>query len=195
MVETRTTSAGSSGAERSNGKRGEERRRLEDFYRRAPADRKKVLTAQETVKLIGFRLADEEFGIEIERVKEIGRVPLVTRVSRSPVIVEGIANLRGEILQVLNFHKIMGLSSCSITEKSRIIVLDDKFTFAGIIVDAVSEVMEIEKESLQPPPEIIAGERKRFIKGIIKQERKRSTLWLDCAAIYSEFNITEKMVG
>lgn len=150
--------------------------------------RKRIAPKIETYKLIGFKLNEEEFVIEIERVKEIVKVPLVTRVSKAPHFVEGVANLRGDILQVVNFHKIMGLENQPISERSRIIVLDDKNVLAAIIVDAVSEVIEVEKEAVQPTPDIVAGERSKFLKGIIKPHKHRNILWLDCGAIYSEFS-------
>ena len=150
--------------------------------------RKRITPKIETYKLIGFKLNDEEFVIEIERVKEIVKVPLVTRVSKAPNFVEGVANLRGDILQIVNFHKIMGLENLPISERSRIIVLDDKNVLAAIIVDSVSEVIEVEKEAVQATPDIVAGERSKFLKGIIKPHKHRNILWLDCGAIYSEFS-------
>jgi len=150
--------------------------------------RKRIVQKIETFKLIGFKLNQEEFVIEIERVKEIVKMPLVTRVSKAPHFVEGVANLRGDILQIVNFHKIMGLENPIISDRSRIIVLDDKNVLAAIIVDSVSEVIEVEKEAVQQTPDIIAGERSKFLKGIIKPHRHRNIMWLDCGAIYSEFS-------
>jgi purine-binding chemotaxis protein CheW len=166
--------------------------RLEDMYRikgeaKVGSTRKRVVPTIETIKLIGFKLNEEEFVIEIERVKEIVRVPLVTRVSQAPDFVEGVANLRGDILQIVNFHKIMELENLLISEKSRIIVLDDKNVLAAIIVDSVSEVIEVEKEAIQSTPDIIAADKAKFLKGIIKPDQYRNILWLDSAAIYSEF--------
>ena len=165
--------------------------RLEDMYKirgeTKGGIRKRVVPTIETIKLIGFKLNEEEFVIEIERVKEIVKVPLVTRVSKAPDFVEGVANLRGDILQVVNFHKIMELENLPITEKSRIIVLDDKNVLAAIIVDSVSEVIEVEKEAIQTTPEIIAADKAKFLKGIIKPDTHRNILWLDSASIYSEF--------
>jgi purine-binding chemotaxis protein CheW len=149
--------------------------------------RKRVVPTIETIKLIGFKLNAEEFVIEIERVKEIVKVPLVTRVSKAPEFVEGIANLRGDILQVVNFHKIMGLENLPISDKSRIIVLDDKNVLAAIIVDSVSEVIEVEKDAIQSTPDIIASDKSKFLRGIIKPDTHRNILWLDAGAIYSEF--------
>lgn len=168
--------------------------RLEELYKvksdgkqQGSGNRKRVVQTVDAIKLIGFKLNEEEFVIEIERVKEIVKVPLVTRVSRAPDFVEGVANLRGDILQVVNFHKIMGLENVPITDKSRIIVLDDKNVLAAIIVDSVSEVIEVEKEAVQPTPDIIASEKSKFLKGIIKPHKHRNILWLDSGAIYSEF--------
>jgi len=165
--------------------------RLEDMYKirgeTKGAARKRIVPTVETVKLIGFKLNEEEFVIEIERVKEIVRVPLVTRVSKAPDFVEGVANLRGDILQVVNFHKIMGLENLPISDKSRIIVLDDKNVLAAIIVDSVSEVIEVEKDAVQSTPDIIAADKAKFLKGIIKPDKHRNILWLDSGAIYSEF--------
>ncbi len=165
--------------------------RLEDMYKIKGESkgeaRKRAIPTVETVKLIGFKLNAEEFVIEIERVKEIVRVPLVTRVSKAPDFVEGVANLRGDILQVVNFHKIMELENLPISEKSRIIVLDDKNVLAAIIVDSVSEVIEVEKDAVQSTPDIIAADKAKFLKGIIKPDSHRNILWLDSGAIYSEF--------
>lgn len=160
---------------------------LNKFKHDLSGQRKRIAPKIETYKLIGFKLNDEEFVIEIERVKEIVKVPLVTRVSRAPYFVEGVANLRGDILQIINFHKIMALENLSISDKSRIIVLDDKNVLAAIIVDGVSEVIEVEKEAVQPIPEIVAGEKSKFLKGIIKPNMHRNILWIDCGAIYNEF--------
>jgi purine-binding chemotaxis protein CheW len=173
--------------------------KLEDLYKLRQDTsglRKRIVAKIETFKLIGFKLNDEEFVIEIERVKEIVKVPLVTRVSQAPHFVEGIANLRGDILQIVNFHKIMGLENSPITDKSRIVVLDDKNVLAAIIVDSVSEVIEVEKEAVQTTPDIVAGERSKFLRGIIKPHKHRNILWLDCASIYSEFSAqNEKSVA
>lgn len=169
---------------------------LRDLYKTKKDDVAETLEkrnpSSEIYKLIGFRLSDEEFVIEIDHVKEIVRVPLITRVSHAPNFVEGIANLRGDILQIVNFHTLMGLENSPITDKSRVVVLDDKQTLAGILVDSVSEVIEVEKEAVQPIPDMIAAEKTKFLKGIIKPHRHRNILWLDSSSLYSESFLQNK---
>jgi purine-binding chemotaxis protein CheW len=162
--------------------------RLQDLYRKGiRKDHKTNHVPVDTTKLIGFKLANEEFVIEIERVKEIIKIPIVTRVSKSPPFVEGISNMRGEILQILNFHKILNLPSVLISPKSRVIVIDSPAVLAGIIVDSVAEVIEVDNSAIQLAPDIIAGENGKFIKGIIKDDSRRSILWIDISMIYSEY--------
>ncbi|MCD6306549.1 MAG: chemotaxis protein CheW [Deltaproteobacteria bacterium] len=123
-----------------------------------------------------FWIDKEEYGIDIMQVQEIIRVDEITAVPNAPRFVEGIVNLRGNVLPVLDMRTRFGLEKGERTEQNRIIVVDIAGKTTGIIVDSVSEVIRIPKDRIEPPPELIteAGIEGRYIEGIGKlDEGKR----------------------
>lgn len=125
-------------------------------------------TIAEEIQLVTFRLGREEFGFDILKVREINKMTAVTRVPGSPDFMEGIMNLRGSVIPVINLRKLMGMESRDNTKETSIIVIDiPGYTF-GFIVDAVSEVLRIPVSVTEPPPAITSTERTGYVTSVAK---------------------------
>ena len=122
-------------------------------------------------QLVSFSLGDAEFGIAIQDVQEIVRLSKITAVPRAPSYVEGVVNLRGEVLPVVDLRKRVGLPTKAVGDSTRVVVVDLKGAKAGLIVDAVREVTRIADRDLAPAPELLAGSEKDVIEGVARLNR------------------------
>lgn len=141
-------------------------------------------TVDELLQLVGFNLGDEEFGVDILKVQEINRMIEITKVPQSPDFVEGVINLRGEIIPVIDLRKRFGLSRKDPDRHTRIIVAEVLDSTLGFVVDAVSEVIRIKSDTVEPPPKIVKGDHSEYIKGVGKLE-DRLLMLLDIDKILS----------
>jgi purine-binding chemotaxis protein CheW len=123
--------------------------------------------AQEWLQLVGFRVGGEEFGINILRVQEIIRAQQLTRVPSSPDCMEGVMNLRGKIIPVIALRKRFGLEEAPPDKQNRIVVVEIQGGVLGFIVDAVSEVLRIATDKVEPPPRLAVVERE-YVSGVGK---------------------------
>ena len=119
-------------------------------------------------QLVTFSLGPEEFGVDIMRVQEIIRIPPITRVPKAPTYVEGVINLRGNVIPVISLRIRFGMTRVEETDLSRIIVLQVQTKVFGIRVDAVTEVLRLDSEVIEPPPPIALGMDSKFIRGVGK---------------------------
>lgn len=121
-------------------------------------------------QLVIFCLRDEEFGVDISSVLEISRVLEITKIPQAPGFIEGVINLRGKVLAVIDLAKQFGLAEePQLPKTARIIVVEMHDKNVGLIVDEVPEVIRISEENVEPTPEIIQSEVKRdYIKGVAK---------------------------
>ncbi|PWB70705.1 chemotaxis protein CheW [candidate division GN15 bacterium] len=137
------------------------------------------------IQLVSFNLGSEEFGIDILKVQEINRMVEITRVPQAPHYVEGVINLRGKVIPVIDLRTKFGLSSKERDKNSRIVVCDVKGDIIGMVVDAVSEVLRIPGSTVEPPPAIVTGADRHYISGVVKLEG-RLLLFLDISRIASD---------
>ncbi|BAF60298.1 MAG: chemotaxis protein CheW [Pelotomaculum sp.] len=117
-------------------------------------------------QLVVFQLAEQTYGIGIASVYEIIRMETITRVPRTPDFVEGVINLRGKIIPVIDLCKRFNLEVSERTGASRIIIVDVGGNTIGMIVDAVSEVLRVPADSIEPPPPMIHGISAAYLRGI-----------------------------
>jgi len=108
----------------------------------------------EELSTIAFKLGDEVYGLELHEVREIIMVGMITPVPRAPSFIQGVLNLRGEIIPIIDLRSRFGLEYQAPTDLSRIIVTPISDVFTGLIVDAVTEVKNIDKKLLEPPPSV-----------------------------------------
>lgn len=119
------------------------------------------------LQLVSFRLGNEEYSLDIHKVNEINRMMPITAVPNAPEHVEGVVNLRGKVIPVVNLRRKFGLPAKEADARSRIIVVDVG-TAAGLVVDSVSEVLRISAETVEPPPPMALGIGSEYIRGIGK---------------------------
>ena len=124
------------------------------------------------IQVVGFSLGEEEFGIEIESIQEIIRIVTITDVPKTPEYVEGVINLRGNVIPVIDLRKRFGFKDKEYTNSTRIVVVEVKDKVIGMVVDEVSEVLRITLSDIEPPPSIVAGIGREHIKGIGKLENR-----------------------
>ena len=130
-----------------------------------------IRKSQRTVHLVTFNLG-EEYGVPISQVQEIVRVGGITMVPNSPSYMEGVINLRGRVLPVLNLRKRLGLSAKEMSNASRIVVTEIGSKVIGLLVDAVSHVIKIPSDHVEPAPEEVLEIDTDYITGVGKLNDK-----------------------
>ncbi|MEE9398977.1 MAG: chemotaxis protein CheW [Dehalococcoidales bacterium] len=123
-------------------------------------------------QLVIFDLAAEFYGVDIGDVREIIRMQTVTRVPGAPSFVEGVINLRGRVVPVVDLRKRLNLKVSGQTMESRIVVVDISGRDVGVIVDGVTEVLRIPLSAVEPPSTMITNVDSDYLKGIAKLESK-----------------------
>src|SRR5215471_6440931 len=118
--------------------------------------------------IVGFRVGRETFGVPIGLVHEILRVPEVTAVPDSPNYVEGVINLRGKIVSVVDLRKRFGEKQITPNKKNRIMVTEVEGKMVGLIVDAASEVMKIAENDVELPPSVFEDGELHYVTGVGK---------------------------
>jgi purine-binding chemotaxis protein CheW len=123
----------------------------------------------ENKQLVIFKLGDEAFGVDILQVKEIEKMEqAVTRVPKSPKFVEGVINLRGEIVPIIDLRKRFGLSVRPIASDTRVIIVEINENLVGMIVDQVAEVIRVNMADVLPAPDITKTVDSYFLNGVAK---------------------------
>jgi purine-binding chemotaxis protein CheW len=124
-----------------------------------------------TVQLVGFRLAEEEYGIEITKVQEIILPGDITRVPQTPDYVRGLINLRNMVIPIVDLRVRFGFPEAEATDETRIMVVNVRGKTIGIVVDAVSEVLRIAQDQIAPPPPTVAGLGRAYLRGLVRLDR------------------------
>ena len=128
----------------------------------------KAHTEDTEMQLVVFQLSDEEYGVTIGKVQEIVNLGKITRMPKAPDFVEGIINLRGGVVPIIDIKKRFDLATKEHDEKTRIMVVLIEGHAMGMIVDSVSEVLRLSKEDIEPPPQIIGDVSSDYINGVGK---------------------------
>jgi len=120
----------------------------------------------EELQLVSFQLGPEEYAIDILGVQEIIRMVEVTHVPNAPHSVEGVVNLRGKVIPIINLRTQLGLSVTEHTKDTRIVVVEVGRLILGFIVDSVEEVLRLPQDWIEPPPSTGRGGVEVFHKGV-----------------------------
>jgi purine-binding chemotaxis protein CheW len=143
-------------------------------------------SAGELIQLVSFNLDQEEYGIEVLKVREIIRMTTITHMPNTPHYVEGIINLRGKVIPIVSMRKKFGLSDAENSSHTRIMIMDISGELMGFIVDSVSEVIRISGSEIQPSPAVVAsGIDQDCIAGVINQAERLLVL-LDLDKMFSQ---------
>ncbi|WP_297827802.1 chemotaxis protein CheW [uncultured Desulfovibrio sp.] len=120
------------------------------------------------IQLVTFHIGEEEFGVDILAVQEIIRLMQITMVPHAPVFIEGVINLRGKVIPVINMRARFNMPAREHDSNTRIVVMELEQKIVGFLVDGVSEVLRIPAGTVEDPPPVVAGIGSEYIRGIGK---------------------------
>ena len=135
-------------------------------------ERTEMKDTGELRQFISFSVGEEEYGLELLRVKEVIRVREVTWLPRAPSFVKGIINLRGDVIPIIDVRDKFGLEPGEQTAQTRVIVVEVERRLMGMVVDSASQVVRIPTDQVDPPPPVLGGTSQEFITGVGKLEDK-----------------------
>lgn len=135
------------------------------------------------LQLVVFKLAGEDFGVPIGQVREINRLVQITAVPQAPPSVLGVINLRGRVIPVISLRERFGFDRGQNNDATRIVVSDVAGETVGFVVDAVTEVLRLNEEAIEPAPQTTAGVDSAFIRGIGKVD-DRLIIILDLERVF-----------
>jgi len=145
----------------------------------------------EELKVIVFALADEHYGIEVEKVRTIERMMPITRVPKTPAFIKGVINLRGVVIPVLDLRGRFGLEGTEPTDNSRIIIVAANELEVGFIVDSANDVIDIDSDTIDSPPEVVGGIKAKYLRGVAKLSDSRLLIMLNLAEVLSRDEIIQ----
>lgn len=137
-----------------------------------PALSEAMAKAKTSMQFVGFRLAEQEYAFRIEQIQEIVIPDRVARIPQVPDYVEGVTNLRGTIIPIINLRRLFDMEYRECDEATRTIVANVGGRTIGCTVDAVSQVIRISPEQIQPAPEIVRSEGAKYIAGFAKLDAR-----------------------
>ena len=135
-------------------------------------------------QLVVFDLNEEAYGVDIGAVREIIRLQEITRVPRAPRFIEGVINLRGKVIPVVDLRTRFSMPAGERSDEHRIVVVDVVGQDIGMVVDAVTEVSRVSEASIEPPSTVITTDDSDYLTGIVKTDQKLIIL-LDIARVIS----------
>ena len=127
---------------------------------------------ENSINLVTFRLGNNEYAIDIMQAKEIIKMEKITLIPNAPNYVEGVINLRGNIIPIVDLKKRFNLEENEGEKNTGIIIVKIDDVDMGIIIDAISKVVSISNSNIQPPPPMLSGIGQKYIKGVAKLEDK-----------------------
>jgi purine-binding chemotaxis protein CheW len=142
-------------------------------------------TENPIIQLVGFRLDNEDYAIAITKIQEIILMKPITRIPQVPDFIEGLINLRGSVIPIVNLRKRFGLSPREVDDETRTIVVNIHDKTVGCIVDAVTQVMRINRDQIQPPPLSVLAVSHQYIAGLARLE-DRLLIILDIDRLFDE---------
>lgn len=133
---------------------------------------RKVRQSVPQVQLVTFRLGPEEFGLDVFAVHEILRYQAPTPVPRAPEFVEGVIDVRGSLVPVVDMRRRFELADAPLNDETRIVVVEHGGERLGLVVDSVTEVMRVPETAVSEPPAYIRGLAAEFVRGIVRMEAR-----------------------
>src|SRR6516165_4846013 len=137
------------------------------------------------VQLVGFRLDNEDYAIAITKIQEIILMKPITRIPEVPDFIEGLINLRGSVIPIVNLRKRFGLAAREVDDETRTIVVNVHDKTVGCIVDAVTQVMRINRDQIQPPPLSVLAVAHQYVAGLARLG-DRLLIVLDIERLFDE---------
>jgi purine-binding chemotaxis protein CheW len=145
----------------------------------------------EELKVIVFALGEEQYGIEVDKVRTIERMQPITRVPKAPGFIKGVINLRGVVIPVLDLRGRFGLEETVATDNSRIIIVAANELEVGFIVDSANDVIDIDSDTIDSPPEVVGGIKAKYLHGIAKIGEKQLLVMLNLSEVLNRKEIIQ----
>lgn len=143
------------------------------------------------LKVIVFTLGHEEYGIEVDKVQTIERMSPITRVPKTPAFVKGVINLRGVVVPIIDLRGRFGLPESDYTENTRIINVAVKDLEVGFIVDSANDVIDIDSDTIENPPEVVGGIKAKYLRGVAKVSDQRLLIMLNLDEVLNKSEIIQ----
>jgi purine-binding chemotaxis protein CheW len=140
------------------------------------------MSMTDSIQVVSFKLGSEEYGVDIGQVQEINRMVAVTKVPRAPHFMEGVINLRGQLIPIIDLRTRFGMERVEHSKSTRIVVTEIGTKRIGMVVDSVSEVLRLPLEQIEEAPDMISGVETEYIRGVGKLE-ERLIILLDLGKI------------
>jgi purine-binding chemotaxis protein CheW len=153
------------------------------------ADRGLNRAQNPVIQLVGFRLDNEDYAIAITKIQEIILMKPITRIPQVPDFIEGLINLRGSVIPIVNLRKRFGLLPREIDDETRTIVVNVHEKTVGCVVDAVTQVMRINRDQIQPPPLGVMAVNHQYLAGLAKLD-DRLMIILDIDKLFQAEELT-----
>jgi len=127
---------------------------------------------EHNLSFVTFKISNELYGVNIDATREVIQLCEVTSIPNAPVFIDGVINLRGEIIPVVDLYKRFNFNKKEFTEEEEllrsILILNVNELTIGVIIDKISKVMNISQENIQPPPSVISGVGIEYVLGVVK---------------------------
>ena len=146
------------------------------------------------LQLVAFKIGRELYGVGIESIREIVRFPEITEVPDAPAFLEGVINLRGKIVPVIDLRKRLGIGGEGNTRSTRVLITENGRSMIGLHVDSVSEVLRIQPDDIEEPPEMVSAIGVEYITGVAKVA-ERLIILLDLKKILSVADLKKLVTG
>lgn len=143
------------------------------------------------LKIVVFALGQEEYGVEVEKVRTIERMLPMTRVPKTPPFVKGVINLRGIVVPVIDLRERFGLETAEYDDQTRIIIVNQESIEVGLIVDSANDVVDIDEDHIEDPPEVVGGIRAKYLRGIAKIDDNRLLVLLNLQEVLNKEEIIQ----
>ena len=127
---------------------------------------------EELDEVISFSIEEEDYGVNIQTVKEVIRIKEISRLPKTPSFVKGVINLRGDVIPTIDLRDKFGLEQREYTETTRVIVAELGGRPVGMAVDSASQVIRISSGDIEPPPPLVGGLSGEYLRGIGKLGEK-----------------------
>ncbi|OAB45093.1 chemotaxis protein CheW [Paenibacillus antarcticus] len=145
----------------------------------------------EDIKVIVFKLGDEEYGIEVDKVQTIERMVPITRVPKTFTFVKGVINLRGVVIPIIDLRGRFSLPLIEYTESTRIIIVAVNEMEVGFIVDSANDVIDLNTDKIENPPEVVGGIKAKYLQGVAKIDEERLLIMLNLSEVLNKNEIIQ----
>lgn len=146
---------------------------------------------EEEIKVIVFKLGEEKYGMEVDKVQSIERMVPITRVPKTYTFVKGVFNLRGVVIPVIDLRGRFGLEETEYTDQTRIVIVAVNDMQVGFIVDSADDVIDLQTHMIETPPEVIGGIQAKYLHGVAKISEEHLLIMLNLSEVLNKNEIIQ----